>query len=151
MRYKRPRNAGGWGAISYSLLKSLRAGGLRPMMQALLTRNTCKSCALGMGGQKGGLRDEKGHFPAVCNKSVVAQASDMQKAIPSKFFKQNNIAALSTWSAFQLERAGRLVNPMLCEPESSYYKEISWEYALERIADQLKSTEPENSFFYASG
>ena len=151
MRYKRPRNAGGWGAISYSLLKSLRAGGLGPMMQALLTRNTCKSCALGMGGQKGGLRDEKGHFPAVCNKSVVAQASDMQKAIPSKFFKQNNIAALSTWSAFQLERAGRLVNPMLCEPESSYYKEISWEYALERIADQLKSTEPENSFFYASG
>ena len=151
MRYKRPRNAGGWGAISYSLLKSLRAGGLGPMMQALLTRNTCKSCALGMGGQKGGLRDEKGHFPAVCNKSVVAQASDMQKAIPSKFFKQNNIAALSTWSAFQLERAGRLVYPMLCEPESSYYKEISWEYALERIADQLKSTEPENSFFYASG
>ncbi len=151
MRYKRPRNAGGWGAISYSLLKSLRTSGLGPMMQALLTRNTCKSCALGMGGQKGGLRDEKGHFPAVCNKSVVAQASDMQKAIPSKFFKQNNIAALSTWSAFQLERAGRLVNPMLCEPESSYYKEISWEYALERIADQLKSTEPENSFFYASG
>ena len=151
MRYKRPRNAGGWGAISYSLLKSLRAGGLGPMIQALLTRNTCKSCALGMGGQKGGLRDEKGHFPAVCNKSVVAQASDMQKAIPSKFFKQNNIAALSTWSAFQLERAGRLVNPMLCEPESSYYKEISWEYALERIADQLKSTKPENSFFYASG
>ena len=151
MRYKRPRNAGGWGAISYSLLKSLRAGGLGPMMLALLTRNTCKSCALGMGGQKGGLRDEKGHFPAVCNKSVVAQASDMQKAIPSKFFKQNNIAALSTWSAFQLERAGRLVNPMLCESESSYYKEISWEYALERIADQLKSTEPESSFFYASG
>ena len=151
MRYKRPRNAGGWGAISYSLLKSLRAGGLGPMMQALLTRNTCKSCALGMGGQKGGLRDEKGHFPAVCNKSVVAQASDMQKAIPSRFFKENNIAALSTWSAFQLERAGRLVNPILCEPESSYYKEISWEYALERIADQLKSTEPENSFFYASG
>ena len=100
MGYKRPHRAGGWGAILFSVLKSLKVGGLWPMMQALLTRNTCKSCALGMGGQKGGLRDEKGHFPEVCNKSVVAQASDMQKAIPSKFFQQNNIDALSTWSSF---------------------------------------------------
>ena len=122
MRYKRPRNAGGWGAILYSVLKSLKVGGLWPMIQALLTRNSCKSCALGMGGQKGGLRDEKGHFPAVCNKAVVAQASDMQKAVSSEFFQQNNIDALSTWSSFKLERAGRLVNPMLCEPESSFCK-----------------------------
>ena len=88
MEYKRPRTAGGWGAILYSLQKSLRAGGVWPMMQALLTRNSCKSCALGMGGKIGGLKDEKGHFPAVCNKSVVAQASDMQKAIPSNFFSK---------------------------------------------------------------
>ena len=99
MRYKRPRNAGGWGSILYSVLKSLKVGGLWPMIQALLTRNSCKSCALGMGGQKGGMRDEKSHFPAVCNKSVVAQASDMQKAISSEFFQQNNIDALSTWSS----------------------------------------------------
>lgn len=121
------------------------------MMKALLSRNSCKSCALGMGGQKGGLNDEKGHFPAVCNKSVVAQASDMQVAIPSDFFQKNNINLLKTWSSFQLERAGRLVKPMLCEPRDSHYKEISWEHAIERIVDQLKSTEPENSFFYASG
>ena len=151
MENKRLHTAGGWGAILYSLQKSLRAGGIWPMMQALLTRNSCKSCALGMGGQKGGLRDEKGHFPAVCNKSVVAQASDMQEAIPSDFFQGNNIASLNTWSAFQLERAGRLVNPILCEPGDTHYKETSWEHALERIVDQLKSTEPENSFFYASG
>ena len=62
MRYKRPRNAGGWGAILYSVLKTFKVGGLWPMIQALLTRNSCKSCALGMRGQKGGLRDEKGHF-----------------------------------------------------------------------------------------
>ena len=90
MRNKRPRTAGGWGSILYSLQKSMKAGGLWPMIQALLRRNSCKSCALGMGGQSGGLRDEKGHFPEVCNKSVVAQASDMQSAIPSEFFQQNS-------------------------------------------------------------
>ena len=151
MGYKQPRTAGGWGAIRYSLVKSLKAGGPWPMMQALLTRNNCKSCALGMGGQKGALRDEKGHFPAVCNKSVVAQASDMQKGIPSEFFQRNNISELNAWSSFQLERVGRLVNPIICEPENSHYREIAWEYALERIVDQLKLTKPENSFFYASG
>ena len=151
MGYKQPRTAGGWGAILYSLVKSLKAGGPWPMMQALLTRNNCKSCALGMGGQKGALRDEKGHFPAVCNKSVVAQASDMQKGIPSEFFQRNNISELNAWSSFQLERVGRLVNPIICEPENSHYREIAWEYALERIVDQLKLTKPENAFFYASG
>ena len=142
MGYKQPRTAGGWGAILYSLVKSLKAGGPWPMMQALLTRNNCKSCALGMGGQKGALRDEKGHFPAVCNKSVVAQASDMQKGIPSEFFQRNNISELNAWSSFQLERVGRLVNPIICEPENSHYREIAWEYALERIVDQLKLTKP---------
>ena len=121
------------------------------MMRALLSRNSCKSCALGMGGQKGGMQDEKSHFPAVCNKSVVAQASDMQGAIPAEFFQRNSVAALADWSSFQLERAGRLVNPILCDAEDSHYREISWEDALTRIADQLKATEPEKSFFYASG
>lgn len=153
MRYKhkRPRTAGGWGSILYSLQKSLKAGGLWPMMRALLTRNTCKSCALGMGGQKGGLRNEKGNFPEVCNKSIVAQASDMQGAIPSDFFQRHNISELSTWSSFQLERAGRLVKPLLCEPGGTHYREISWESVLEKITDQLISTDPKNSFFYASG
>jgi len=151
VQYKRSRIAGGWGAILYSLQKSLRAGGLWPMMQALLTRNSCKSCGLGMGGQRGGLTDEKGHFPAVCNKSVVAQASDMQKAIPSDFFQRHTTTSLNTWSSFQLEHAGRLVKPIICEYGDSHYKEISWEHALERIVEKLKSTNPENSFFYASG
>jgi hypothetical protein len=81
-----PRKTGGWGAISYSLKMARRAGGLWPMLRALTSRNKCKSCALGMGGQKGGMRDEQGHFPAVCNKSFVAQASDMQVALSEQFF-----------------------------------------------------------------
>ncbi|MDP6476606.1 MAG: FdhF/YdeP family oxidoreductase [Nitrospinaceae bacterium] len=151
MKNKRPRTAGGWGSILYSLQKSMKAGGLWAMMRALLSRNSCKSCALGMGGQRGGLRDEKGHFPAVCNKSVVAQASDMQGPIPSSFFKINSISALSTWSSFQLERAGRLVSPLICEPGDSHYKEVSWETALQKVSEQLQSIQPEDTFFYASG
>jgi hypothetical protein len=30
--------------------------------------------------------DEQGHFPAICNKSFVAHASDMPEALSEKFF-----------------------------------------------------------------
>ena len=35
-----------------------------------------------MGGQKGGMRDEQGHFPAVFKKYFVAQAFDRQGVLP---------------------------------------------------------------------
>ena len=151
MQDKKPRSAGGWGTLWYSLKKSRLAGGLWPMMRALLTRNSCKSCALGMGGQKGGLRDEQGNFPSVCNKSIAAQASDMQGAVPPGFFQSNSLETLSTWDPLRLEYSGRIVSPLLCEPDDTHYREISWDDAFKRIAEKLKSTKPERTFFYASG
>ena len=151
MPVKLPRTAGGWGAIRYSLKLAVRAGGLIPLLRALFTRNSCKSCALGMGGQKGGLRDEKGHFPAVCNKSFLAQASDMQGALPAGFFNRHDIETLKTWHPRDLERSGRLTQPVICEPGQTHYHPISWEDAFNRIAGQLKETSPDRTFFYASG
>ena len=51
------------------------------MWKALRSRNACKTCALGMGGQRGGMVDEAGRFPEVCKKSVQAMAADLQGAI----------------------------------------------------------------------
>ena len=151
MSIKLPRSAGGWGAIRYSLKMADRAGGLWPMLKALASRNNCKSCALGMGGQKGGMRDESGNFPAVCNKSFMAQASDMQGAIAENFFNQFDISTLSKWSPRDLELSGRLTQPVLCEPGDSHYRPISWSEAMNRVVDKLKTTSAYRSFFYASG
>ncbi|MCS5621176.1 MAG: FdhF/YdeP family oxidoreductase, partial [Nitrospinaceae bacterium] len=151
MSIKLPRSAGGWGAIRYSLKMANRAGGLWPMLKALASRNNCKSCALGMGGQKGGMRDEKGHFPAVCNKSFMVQASDMQGAMAEDFFNQFDISTLSKWSPRDLELSGRLIQPVLCEPGDPNYHPISWSEAMNRVVDKLKTTSAYRSFFYASG
>ena len=148
---KTHRSVGGWGAVFSSLKWARRAGGLFPMLRALMTRNSCKSCALGMGGQHGGMRNEKGSFPEVCNKSFLAQASDMQGALPSQFFNTQDISTLSKWSPRQLETSGRLTQPLLCEPGASHYRPISWQEALDRIADKIKATPPERTFFYSSG
>ncbi|MFQ5716911.1 MAG: molybdopterin-dependent oxidoreductase, partial [Nitrospinales bacterium] len=144
-----PSSAGGWGAILYSLKMARRAGGLLAILRALTSKNTCKTCALGMGGQSGGLRNEKGHFPEVCNKSFQAQAADMQGAIPHDFFDRYDVPTLRTWSPRQLELSGRLTRPLLCE--NHRYRPISWEKALNLLAAKLKSAAPERAFFYASG
>jgi molybdopterin-dependent oxidoreductase alpha subunit len=146
-----PRKTGGWGAIRYSLKMARRAGGLWPMMRALASRNNCKSCALGMGGQKGGMRDEQGHFPAVCNKSFVAQASDMQGALSEQFFLDHSIAELSNWTPRELEWSGRLVSPLLMQENDTHYRPISWADATERVVQKIKATSPDKTFFYASG
>lgn len=118
MPLKTRRSAGGWGAILSSLKWARRAGGFIPMMRALTTRNSCKSCALGMGGQQGGMRNEKGNFPEVCNKSFLAQASDMQGAISSDFFNKHDVSTLAQWSPRELELSGRLTQPMLSDRKS---------------------------------
>lgn len=151
MSVKLPQSAGGWGAIRYSLKMANRAGGLWPMLKALASKNNCKSCALGMGGQKGGMRDEKGHFPAVCNKSFMAQASDMQGALPKDFFNQFDIASLSKWTPRDLELSGRLTQPVLCESKDSHYRPITWSEAMDRVVSKLQATSADRSFFYASG
>ncbi|MEE9258110.1 MAG: FdhF/YdeP family oxidoreductase [Nitrospinaceae bacterium] len=151
MKAKIPRSAGGWGALWYSLKTSRRAGGLIPMMRALFTRNSCKSCALGMGGQRGGMRDEKGTFPSVCNKSIVAQASDMQGAVPGDFFERYDVETLGHWDPRRLELSGRFTQPLICEANSRHYRPISWEQAIDRVVEELKITPADKIFFYASG
>jgi len=151
MSLKLVKLPGGWGAILFSLKWARRAGGLWPMLRALATKNTCKSCALGMGGQQGGMRNEKGHFPEICNKSILAQAADMQGALPLDFFRTHDVATLSEWTPRQLELSGRLTCPVLCGPGDTHYRPVSWDEAIGLIVERLKKTPPHRSFFYASG
>ena len=148
---KKPNAAGGWAAIKYSLQKASEAGGYLKFWKALRTKNACKTCALGMGGQRGGMVNELGHFPEVCKKSMQAMAADMQNGIPSDFWQQHSIEKLRSMSPYELEHCGRLVEPVLYEKGATHYKPISWEEAHTRIANKLKATTPDETFWYFSG
>ena len=64
------KSGGGIAAIWYTIKKSLEAeGGPMLFWQRMNSRNSCKTCAYGMGGQSGGMRNELGHFPEFCKKS----------------------------------------------------------------------------------
>lgn len=147
---KRPDAGGGWASIRYSLGAAGRVGPLR-LLRAMRTRNACKTCALGMGGQRGGMRNELGRFPEVCKKSLQAMAADLQPAIPAAFFEERDIDALRAMTSRELEHAGRLVTPMRAAPGARRYTPVTWDEAMATIAARLRSAPPEETFFYASG
>ena len=104
-----------------------------------------------MGGQRGGMVDEVGHPFEVCKKSMQAMAADMQGAVPAAFFETQDLSQLERLSPRDLEHAGRLVTPMMAGPDDDRYRPISWDDALARIAEKLRATSPNETFFYASG
>jgi len=148
---RRVRAAGGLAAIRYSLRKGREAGGVGRLYRALRARNACKTCALGMGGQRGGMVNEAGSFPQVCKKSIQAQAADMQGPIPESFFAGHSVQELSRWSSMQLEHAGRLAFPVAWREGDTHFRRLGWDEALDRLAAELTAAPRDEVFFYASG
>jgi molybdopterin-dependent oxidoreductase alpha subunit len=144
-------SAGGGLAATLYALKKARAAGLIRMAGRMQSHNACKTCAVGMGGQLGGMRNERGHFPEVCKKSLQAQAADMQPPISDGFFADHSVAELERWSARQLEAAGRLGFPLLWRDGASHYRRITWADAYTLAAAGLRSAPAERTFFYSSG
>jgi molybdopterin-dependent oxidoreductase alpha subunit len=104
-----------------------------------------------MGGQLGGMVNEAGRFPEVCKKSIQAMAADMQGRIRPGFFDQFSLSDLQSFTSRELEASGRLVEPVIAGPDDTHFRAISWDEAIRRIGEKLKSVEPDETFFYFSG
>lgn len=148
---KRLKSGGGWQAIWYTLRKSREVGGVLKLWQAMRSRNACKTCALGMGGQRGGMVNEAGNFPEVCKKSLQAMAADMQGGIKPDFWSTYSIPQLRKFSPYDMEHCGRLVQPVLYRQGSQYYEPITWDEAFAKIIGKLKTLTANETFWYFSG
>ncbi len=146
-----PSAGGGFHAIAYTFRKARQAGGILKMYRALRAKNACKTCALGMGGQKGGMTNELGHFPEFCKKSVQALAADLQPAIPLDQFTSATLEQLRELSPRQLEAMGRITVPLVLEAGSTAFRAATWDETLTRLADTLRPTPHDQAFFYFSG
>ncbi|MDJ0919861.1 MAG: FdhF/YdeP family oxidoreductase [Henriciella sp.] len=143
------RVGGGPKKILYTL-DTVRRIGLRNSAKALTAKNTCKACALGMGGQLGGMTNELGEFPSVCNKSVQAQSTDIQQPIPEEIFT-HSISDFEDLTAKEVENLGRLNAPIHKAADSDRFELVSWDEAMAIAARRLGAGDPDRSFFYASG
>ena len=114
-------------------------------------RNVCKTCALGMGGQAGGMVNEAGHFPEVCKKSLQAQAGDMQGVIAEAGLRRLPFRRLEAMASAELERLGRIGFPLLAEDGDEGFRRIGWDAALGIAGEAFRQARPEEVFFYSSG
>lgn len=140
---------GGPKKVLYTL-KTVARIGLLNSAKALNSKNACKACGLGMGGQRGGMTNEKDEFPSVCNKSIQAQSTDIQEPIPTDLFS-HTLDDFKQLSAYELEHLGRLNNPLFKSADDNKYTPVSWEFALDKMARAFAATHPDRSFFYSSG
>ena len=145
------RSGGGFRAIQYTLKKGIEAGGFLKLYRAMRSRNACKTCALGMGGQKGGMVNELGKFPEVCKKSLQAMVADMQPAVPPEYWATHSIDYLKGLSPRELENLGRLAQPLRYRKGEKYFEAVSWEEAYSNVVRVFEQTTPDRSFFYFSG
>jgi hypothetical protein len=79
---RRPKSGGGWKAIAYTMRLANRVGWWK-LWKAMRSRNTCKTCALDMGGQLGGMVNEGGYFPEVCARYAIATILRSGLRLPS--------------------------------------------------------------------
>jgi len=146
----KPRIVGGGAKKLLYTVETIRKIGVGKAAKALTAKNTCKACAYGMGGQKGGMTNELGEFPSVCNKSVQAQSTDIQPGIPHEAF-EHPLTDLQQLTGREMEKLGRLNTPLFKPAGSDRYLPITWDFALAHTAERLQATDPARSFFYSSG
>ncbi len=145
----KPVVGGGVKKVLYALQTAQRIG-LENTAKALTAHNTCKACGLGMGGQKGGMTNESGEFPSVCNKSIQAQSTDIQPGIPLEVLT-HSLTDLRELDGHELEHLGRLATPIYKPKDSDRFQAIGWDEALDLAAQRFADATPERSFFYSSG
>ncbi|MDC9825895.1 FdhF/YdeP family oxidoreductase [Devosia sp. ZB163] len=146
----RPRIVGGGPKKLLYTVETIRKIGIGKAAKALTAHNACKACAYGMGGQRGGMTNELGEFPSVCNKSVQAQSTDIQPPIPNEAFL-HPLGDLQQLSGREMERLGRLNTPLFKAAGADRFEPVNWDFAIAHSAAQLKTTDPNRTFFYSSG
>ncbi|MBV9209488.1 MAG: FdhF/YdeP family oxidoreductase, partial [Acidobacteria bacterium] len=82
---------------------------------------------------------------------AVAEEATTKRVMP-EFFKQWSVAGLSRKSDFWLGKQGRLTHPMYLKEGATHYEAVSWDKALNIIAEELNAlSSPDEALFYTSG
>lgn len=74
-----------------------------------------------------------------------------EKRADANFFEQHSITELKTWHDHDLEKAGRLSEPLRYDAERDRYLPVSWDVAIQEIGDKLAAMDPKEAVFYSSG
>ncbi|MEY9871778.1 molybdopterin-dependent oxidoreductase alpha subunit [Streptacidiphilus sp. MAP12-33] len=82
---------------------------------------------------------------------AVAEEATLRRVGP-EFFAGHSVAELAERSGYWLGQQGRLTTPMLLDEGATHYTPLSWDDALQLVADELGAcANPDEAVFYTSG
>ena len=146
--YRHP--AGGWGSV-HSLLR-FGAHPSTPAVESMrqLGRQNkpdgfmCVSCAWA--------KPRDPHRFEFCENGAKATFWELDKnRVGADFFARHTLTQLREWADYDLERQGRLTEPLRYDAASDRYVPIGWDEAFALIGSELRALERERVVFYASG
>ncbi|QPM92394.1 FdhF/YdeP family oxidoreductase [Pseudooceanicola algae] len=142
--------AGGWGSLK-GIARII--GQSEPSAEALRTlyrQNKpggvmCTACAWAKPG--------KPHPAEFCENGAKATLWELDKRrANAEFFATHSLTDLRHWHDTDLEKAGRLTDPLRYDPQTDHYVPVTWQEAYADIGARLKALDqPEDAVFYASG
>lgn len=144
-------HAAGYLGVREALKHTFKEMGVLRSMRTLLSMNQkdgfdCPSCAW---------PDPEHPSPVAeyCENGAKALGDEATTShIGADFFRKNSVEELSQLTDFELNKFGRLVEPMVLKPGSVHYEPISWDESFKLIASELKKlNNPDEAIFYTSG
>ena len=145
--YKGP--AGGWGSVR-SLGNIFRREAVPEIGATTLLRQNkpdgfaCVSCAWP--------KPADHHTFEYCENGAKATAWEItrHRTTPA-FFAEHTCAELRGWEDYALEQQGRLTQPLRWDVATDKYVAVAWEDAFAEIGRELKTMQPDQTVWYASG
>ncbi|MFI6346852.1 FdhF/YdeP family oxidoreductase [Streptomyces sp. NPDC050560] len=143
-------SAAGLAAVGHSLKIARQQMGVRRTALTLLRVNQkdgfdCPGCAWPEPGHR--------HTAEFCENGAkaVAEEATLRRVTPD-FFAAHPVADLARRSGYWLGQQGRLTHPMYLADGATHYAPVSWERALDIVADELTAlSSPDEAVFYTSG
>ena len=152
IKVKEPsRVAAGALGVKAALEHGFKEMGVVRSMRALLEMNQkdgfdCPSCAWPD-------PEKPSKIGEFCENGAKALADEATtKKMDAAFFKKYSVEELSQLTDFQLNKFGRLVEPLVLRPGSVHYEPIKWQEAFDLISEELQKLDsPDEAIFYTSG
>lgn len=109
----------------------------------ILTKGVCDGCALGVAG----LQDQTLKGPHICTTRLnILRLSTMQAIKPE--ILHADIDELKKYDSTELRKLGRIPYPMIRRKGERKFSRLTWNEALDMIADKMKALDPKQYGFY---
>ncbi|MGM7703153.1 FdhF/YdeP family oxidoreductase [Pseudalkalibacillus sp. Hm43] len=114
-----------------------------PYATRILTQGVCDGCALGVAG----LQDQTLQGPHLCTTRLNVLRLNTMPAMKPEVVHAD-IDDLRKKSSTELRKLGRIPYPLIRKPGDKKFSRLSWDDALDLIADKMKTIDPKQYGFY---